>query len=126
VGKKESVVRTDMEFHNDLLDRRSWSLWNNLTSQEHHPEGYDVEVVFKSTGKFTDWDSYGGFSNEAPQGWRGTAVMVFRISFWNDGNTVELFFRKEGSVSSYYDTSWDGKWERVSPKKKEVVTYEFE
>jgi hypothetical protein len=67
--------------------------------------------VFKSSDEVQDY--YG----EYPQGWEGKMWITFRV-----GNR---FFRKMGTISSYGDEKWDGRFQEVFATEKTVTVFEF-
>ena len=125
-------MRTDLEFHNEIIDTRPFDQWAYKDVGWQETIGLDswnkyfVTLAAIEPGRYPfDDDSYGYYDGEVPQGWQGVAHLIFKVTY-NDGEgDAELFFKKEGTVSSYNATSWDGKWTRVTPTRKEVVTYEF-
>lgn len=129
-GWKEKPVRTDLEYHNEIIETlpfAQWAGWGKGVGASVDVWVGDLRYVVTLRQRFEardDDDSYGDY--EATQGWEGEAYLVFEISFPQATDEPPIFFKKYGTVSSYYRTSWDGKFERVYPKKKEVVTYEFE
>lgn len=66
--------------------------------------------VFKSSD--TVKDHYG----EYPQGWEGKMWITFRVG--------DRFFRKMGSISSYGDENWDGRFQEVFATEKTVTVFE--
>lgn len=120
-------MRTDLEFHNEIIDIKPWSSWTegDVETVRYDWTSYRVELVKLNTSRFQPYyDSYDTVDRPY-EGWTGEAYMIFKINGEDDG-PAELFFKKSGTVDSYYGVHWDGKWTRVTPKKVEVVTYEFE
>lgn len=116
-------MRTDLEYHNEILSARPFHEWQTNESTVRVVSGqatYDVELVKQRVEDVVD--SY-GFTTGTGQAW-----MTFKVSY-NDvgsfGGLVELFFKKEGIVDFYHGVVWEGAWTRVLPKKREVVSYEF-
>lgn len=117
VGKVE--MRTDLEFHNDLAEYKRWGAWRQDDKYHELGEGvrrYRVKVV--EIKDAPEIDSY-GYSQA------GEASIVFEISWKSEGDEAKIYFKKFGEVSSYSDTTWEGKFVRVYPKAREVTYYEF-
>ncbi len=76
-------------------------------------DGIPVEKVevFKSSDNMED--HYG----EYPQGWEGQMWITFRV-----GNR---FFRKLGTISSYGEETWGGRFVEVFKTEKTVTVFEF-
>lgn len=124
-------MRTDLEFHNEIVDQRKFPAWASVGMKDvinvyDKTFNYTVEVMDVKIPQYEyDYDSYGGYEIP-PRGWTAEARIIFKVSYKDGEGDAEYFFKKEGSVDSYNGVTWDGKWLRVFPRRKEVVTYEFE
>lgn len=85
------------------LFNRSFSLWVN---------GFEVKRLDAVKPDDSLMDLYG----EYPQGYEGSMWMTFQI-----GNR---FFRKSGTVDSYGNETWNGRFQEVYGKTKTVTVFE--
>lgn len=116
-------MRSGLDIHNDIVSMKTFESWAYSgvgTKDKMNKDNYIIELVHLDEG--THVDSYGNI----PQGWRGIASMVFKVTQRGEDGDFNTFYEKIGTVSSYSDISWDGIFIRVNPKSKEVITYEFE
>lgn len=101
---------SDLDIMNALVDH-GWDAFHQLGNYTVKGLGL-VQVVHRYTHNDNPERHYG----ETSQGWTGEASIVFHIA--------GRHFKKLGTVSSYFDVTWDGKFFEVNPRVTEVIVYE--
>lgn len=100
-----------IEVEDRILDHGGW---DRFTYQNDgfvdHFTGVTLVKIFKGNNLY---DSYG----EYPMGYEGEAYLVFEYD--------NRFYKKLGTVDSYGEIVWDGKFREVQPTQKVVVEYEW-
>lgn len=109
-----------LDVHNSILDEYKFDDLTRITGHEFCTKDYkyDVTVVaIHDDSDSIDMSYYG----EAPQGWTGVCWIVLRVI---DSKGAAAYYKKLGTVDSYFGRSWDGKFVEVKPVAKEVIVYE--
>ncbi len=120
-------MTTDLEFHNAIIDALPFDVWgDNIPGHAIGTPDMIVTLLEKFEGRpSVDPNSDYCLYEDGAQGWEGEAFLLFQVSY-QDEDLVNIYFKKFGTVSSYYETRWDGKFVRVHPRVKEITVYEYE
>lgn len=112
-----------LEIHNRIIEFLPFDRWAEKATGAHQTLGnIHVTLVFKKN----EADAYGdikGYYDSLPQGWEGSAELVFRV---DQPGVPDRYFKKIGTVDSYTEVEWNGKFEEVQAKEKTVTVYEYE
>jgi len=111
-----------LDLHNQLAEG-GWErfTWGGQVGRVHQLRGYSVRIA--DVHEDEESGPYNGRSSgEASQGWSGSAWIVFEVR--DEALLQPRYFKKIGTVSSYYNTSWDGPFVEVQESVRKVKVYE--
>lgn len=113
-------VAAAAEVERFLREHSTWEVWDCRSEgwKSNIPRLGAVEII----KKFEDKSGYITNYGEYEQGWTGSDYIVFNVSA---GKNAGLY-KKDGTRSSYGETTWDGPFKKVKATEKTVIEYTYE
>lgn len=103
-----------------IQSTKTWYDWNNSRNLVTTPVG-TVRNIAQYDGGFEAEGSDYGFGL---RGWEGESWFVLEVHLTKEDYGPPRYFKKFGTVDSYGQAEWNGKFIEVFPKTVEAVVYE--